>query len=198
MASARWFPEKIAAAETATSGPGTKSESSFEAVVRAFSQPQVPDELWHAVSEIASQTVHRLRSFLHQRKLKAYYFASDGRHLVPPEFWATADADDVMEFGIYWPFGRPHAWHQQLPNYSLFLGRSELNTLLSNQQPKRPFPLARTSELADALRKLDHLSRPEQLKELCARFPNFKITDKLFRQVARETGPRDPGRKSRR
>jgi hypothetical protein len=68
-------------------------------VVRAFSQPQVPDALRHAFEELATQTVYRLRNFLYQGALKAYYFGNGGCHSVLSEFWAEALADGVMESG---------------------------------------------------------------------------------------------------
>src|SRR5262249_38090422 len=104
-----WFPDKIAAFEIAAAPDSqTKPDNNnFDAAVRAFSQPPIPDAWRHAFEEIASQTVHRLRNFLHQEALRAYYFRSDGCHLVSPEFWATAQADGVIESGIYWPFGKP-------------------------------------------------------------------------------------------
>jgi hypothetical protein len=89
-----WFPEQMAALETAAAPESqTKAVSSLDAAVRAFSQPQVSDAWWHAFAEIAGQTVHRLRNFLHQGTLKVYYFGDDGSHRVSREFWATADAD---------------------------------------------------------------------------------------------------------
>ncbi len=173
IALAHWFPEQIAAA---TPEPQTKPKNDLEAAVRAFSQPHGPDASWHAIEEITRETVHRLRNLLHQGTLKACYFANDGRHSVLPEFWATAEADGAMESGIYWPFGKPNRLYEQRLSYSIFLEKSELDALLSDQQAKRPLPLARKSELVGTLQELDHLSRREQLKELRARFPAFNAT----------------------
>jgi len=92
-ASECWFPNKIAALKTAAAPESqAKSDNNIEAAVRAFSLPQVPDAWRHAFEKIASQTVHRLRNFLHQGTLKAYYFTDNGRHSVSREFWATAHA----------------------------------------------------------------------------------------------------------
>jgi hypothetical protein len=84
MAAQHWFAERFDALEAATeAGPPAKSESHIEEAVRAFSQPQIPEVWGHAFEETVSQTVHRLRNFLHQGKLDAYYFESDGRQTVP-------------------------------------------------------------------------------------------------------------------
>jgi hypothetical protein len=116
-----WFPEQMAALETAaTPISQTKADSSLDAAVRAFSQPQVSDVWRRAFEEIVNQTVRRLRNFLHQGTLKAYYFGNDGSHRVSREFWATANADGVIETGTYWPFGKPTSSYQSLPKYSLF------------------------------------------------------------------------------
>jgi hypothetical protein len=113
--------------------------------------------------------------------------------------WATTAADVVMESGTYWPFGKPTRWYESRPNYSLFLLKSELDALLSEQPAKkRPLPKAKMSELVAALCKLDDLpNRRAQFQALCdmPEFREFKITDALFREAARQA-PLDPGRKS--
>jgi hypothetical protein len=202
-----WFPEKFAALERAAAPPQpeTKPDNSLQALARALSQPPViPDAMRHDFQDIVDQTVHRLRNLLHQSELTAYYFGGlfgDGRYAVSSGFWATAQADGVMESGIYWPFGRPPRSFEARPNYSLFLLQSELDALLSEQPAKkRPLPRAKMPELVAALRKLDDLpSRAAQLQALCnmPEFLEFKITNALFREAARQA-PRDPGRKSRR
>jgi hypothetical protein len=151
--------------------------------------------------DAVTQTVHRLRNFLHRGELNAYYFDNDGRHSVARDFWATAHADGVMESGIYWPFGKPTRVYDRRPNYPLFLLLSELDALL-NEQPakKRPLPKAKMPDLSAALRKLDDLpNRAAQLQALrnMPEFREFKITNALFRKAARHV-PRDPGRRSRR
>ena len=198
-----WFPERIAALERAAAPQSeTKPDNSFEALARALSQPPgIPDAWRPAFEEIASQTVRRLRNFLHQGKLKAYYFQQDGCQPVSRDFWPTAQADGVMESGIYWPFGQPTRLYESRPNYSLFLLQSELDALLSEQPAKkRSLPLAKMPELVAALRKLDDLpNRAAQLQALCnmPEFREFKITNALFRRAARQV-PRDAGRRSRR
>jgi hypothetical protein len=198
-----WFPERFAALERAAAPQSeTKPDNSFEALARALSQPPgIPDAWRPAFEDIASETVHRLRSFLHRGELKAYYFQQDGCQSVSRDFWPTAQADGVMESGIYWPFGQPTRLYESRPNYSLFLLQSELDALLSEQPAKkRSLPLAKMPELVAALRKLDDLpNRAAQLQALCnmPEFREFKITNALFRRAARQV-PRDAGRRSRR
>jgi hypothetical protein len=198
-----WYPEQISALETAAAPPSeTKPDNSLDALARALSQhPGIPDALRHEFQDIVNQTVHRLRNVLHQEKLKAYYFDDSGCHPLSPEFWATAHADGVIESGSYWPFGRPPRWYESRPNYPLFVAQSELEALLSEQPAKkRPLPMAKMPELVEALRKLDDLpNRAAQFQALCdmPEFREFKITDALFREAARQV-PRDPGRKSQR
>src|SRR5262245_59007023 len=85
-----WFPERFAALEkrfaalerlvapqAQTKQP--KSENSLDALVRAFSQWQIPaawqDDTWrHEFEDIERQTAHGLRNFLHQRTLEVCYF----------------------------------------------------------------------------------------------------------------------------
>jgi hypothetical protein len=195
-----WFREQMAALETAAAPESqTKADSSLNAAVRAFSQPQVSDVWRRALEEIVSQTVHRLRNLLHQGTLKAYYFGNDGSNRVSREFWATANANGVIETGTYWPFGKPTSSYQSLPNYSLFLPQSELDELLSEQPAeKRPFPISKMLELVAALRKLEGLpNRAAQLHALrdMPEFREFNITHALFREAARRV-PRQAGRKS--
>jgi hypothetical protein len=57
-------------------------------------------------------------------------------HTISSDFWATAEANGVLESGIYWPFGRPSRAYEQRPNYPLVLLESELNKLLSDKAAK--------------------------------------------------------------
>jgi hypothetical protein len=201
-----WFGDRIAAIETAK--PGTRAskddepDNSIEAAVRAFSQASLPDALRHEFEDIARQTAHRLRNLLHKGKLKAYYFVLDGAHSVSREFWATAQADGVLESGTYWPFGEPTRLYESRPNYLLFLPQSELDALLSEQPAqKRPLPNAKNPELVAALRKLEDLpNRAAQFQALCnmPEFREFAITNALFREAAKKAGPRRAGRKPQR
>ena len=200
-AARRWFAERLTAFEkTATSQQGAKLETPIEKVVRIFSQPLIPDGWRQALEEIMKETVHRLRSLLHEGKLHGYYFENDGRHRVSREFWATAEADGGLESGFYWPFGRPSRIYEQRPNYPLFLLQSELDTLLNAEPAKtRPLPRSKIPELVAALRELGGLpNRQAQYDALCElpQFREFEITRADFREAARQV-PRERGRKSR-
>ncbi|MFZ1884043.1 MAG: hypothetical protein WAU53_10710 [Rhodoplanes sp.] len=197
-----WLPERLAALErTYALQLEPKPDNSLETLARVLSQPSISDALRNELQGIVIETVHRLRNSLHQGELTTYYFEDYGRRSVSCEFWATADADGVIESGTYWSFGRPTRWYESRPHYRLFLLKSELDALLSEQPvKKRPLPEAKVPELVAALRKLDDLpNRTAQLQALCNMpdFREFKITDALFREAARQA-PRDPGRKSRR
>jgi hypothetical protein len=203
-----WFPKQWAALwEAAAPKSATKPDNNFDAVVRAFSQSPIPaawqDDAWrHEFMDIWSQIAHRFRNFLHRDTIKAYYFDNNGRHAVACDLWPTPAADGVLETGIHWPFGGPNASFERRPSYPLFFGQSELDALLSEQPAKRrPLPGAKMPELVAALRKLDDLpNRAAQLLALCnmPEFREFTITNALFRQAAKEAGPRRAGRKSRR
>ena len=166
--------------------------------MRAFSQPFIPEPLQQVFTEIATETVPRLRSFLHQGKLTAYYFADNGSHCLPPEFWATPNADGVIETGIYWPFQKPSRWHDTRPSHSIFLSLSELDALLGEQpSKKRPLPKSKIPELVAALRKLDNLPNREKQREALRKLPEFeqyRLTDDVLREAERHA-PRGPGRK---
>jgi hypothetical protein len=146
------------------------------AAVRAFSQPQFPD----ALEEIAIQAVRQLRNLLHQGKLHGYYFGHWGRQSVSCEFWATADANGILERAVYWPLGRPSSLYEQRPNCPLFVLRSELDALLSAEPAKkRSLPRSKIPELVAALRELGDLqNRQLQYAALCElpQFREFKIT----------------------
>ena len=93
-----WFPLQIAAPKRVTESQSEpKPDNSIDAAVSALLPLQVLDALHNALNE----TAHRLRNFLHQGELKAYYFGSDGRHSVSRKFWATAQADGAIESGTY-------------------------------------------------------------------------------------------------
>jgi hypothetical protein len=196
-----WFRERVAALEKAAAPQlETKRVDSLEAGARDFASAAVSDALGHEFRDIVAQTVHRLRSFLHQGELTAGYFGDYGRGSLSGDFWATERADGVLESGIYWPFGKPARWYERRPNYSLFLLESELNALLQPTE-KRQFPSAKMPMLVAALRKLDNLpNRKIQLEALCnmPEFREYAITDALIRVAARGAGPRRAGRKSRR
>jgi hypothetical protein len=200
-AARRWFAERFTTLEkTATSQQGAELESPIEKAVRVFSQPPIPDDWRQAFEEIKNETVNRLRNLLHEGKLHGYYFDNGGPHKMSREFWATAEADGVLESGVVWPFGRPSRVYEQRPNYLLFLLQLELDTLLSAEPAKkRPLPRSQMSNLAAALRELGELpNRQAQYQALCElpQFREFEITRADFRTAARHV-PRKRGRKSR-
>ena len=200
-AARRWFAERLTAFEkTATSQQGAKLETPIEKVVRIFSQPLIPDGWRQALEEIMKETVHRLRSLLHEGKLHGYYFENDGRHRVSREFWATAEADGGLESGFYWPFGRPSRIYEQRPNYPLFLLQSELDTLLNAEPAKtRPLPRSKIPELVAALRELGDSRIVKHSTTHYASYRNFaslRSRALIFREAARQV-PRERGRKSR-
>jgi hypothetical protein len=167
--------------------------STIEQAVQAFSLPHVAEQ-WR---EIANETVHRLRDLLHQGELNADYFDTYGRHSVPREFWATLQADGVLESGLYWPFGQPSRVYERQPNCRpLFLRETELWKLLTAQPTeKRRLPRSKIPELVAALRELGG-NRQAQYQALCElpQFREFKITRADFREAARHL-PRKGGRK---
>jgi len=191
-----WFPEQMAAVERATRLQSKKPNNYVEAAWLALSSPE-PHELQREFQDILKQTVDRLRSLLHQGTLNACYFENLGCVSVSRHFWATTDANGVMELGIYRPLS-------QLPlcyGFALLLLQSQLDRLLSDQPlKKRRFSESKMPELVNALGKLDCLpNRRAQFQALCdmPEFREFKITHALFRQAATHK-PRDAGRKSQR
>jgi hypothetical protein len=191
-----WFPDEIPAFETAAPpDPPAKAHNDFDAAVRAFSQPLFPDQVRGAFE----QTMYRLRSFLHQGTLKAYYFSHDGCHSVPEKFWATAQADGALESSTYWPFGKPKRWYEPPPlRYPLFMKQLELDALLSEPPAeKRSFPSTKTDDLVAALRGLGHLRTRKEQREALRNLPEFQryhLTDDVLR-AAEKRVPRKPGRK---
>jgi hypothetical protein len=166
--------------------------------VRAFSQPHVSDAVPLELQDIVNQTLVRLRNFLHQGKLNVYYFRNDGRHSVSRDFWATQQADGVIETGIYWPFGKPPHLYESRPNYPLFLPQLELDALLSEQPSKmQPLPRAKMPDLVAALHTLDDLPNREKQREAVRKLPEFEqyhLTDDVLREAEKQV-PRRPGRK---
>ena len=208
-AARHWFAERFSAVEAAVEAgaPATKDkpDNSVEAAVRAFSQASLPDPLQHEFEDIVRQTVHRLRDVLHQGKqLKAYYFGGlfdNNRHAVAREFWATPDADGVLEDGFYQPFGQRslRPWENRRGCYPLVVLRIELNALLNDAPSARKpsLPAGKISKLVEALHELEHLNRAEQRKTVneLPEFRRYHITDDNFNEAARQAGRRKAGRK---
>jgi hypothetical protein len=142
-----WFSEQIAAIENADAIELAASEdkfhsmSSLEQVAHVLSgQPSISEGFRQRITGVLTETEHRLRNFLHQGVLTAYYFGGSfhqGRNSAAREFWATTEADGVIFSGRYFPFGKPRAWHEQRPSHPLFFLRSELAALL-NDDGKAP------------------------------------------------------------
>jgi hypothetical protein len=134
--------------------------------------------------------------------LRAYYFGGlfAGRHNVAPEFWATADADGVLESGHFFPFGAPSSPRDPRPHCLFFL-QAELDALLSEpKKSKKSLPDSKKPALVAALGRLDKLTnRAAQVKALreLPEFEPYHITDRIFREACR-TGPRRPGVKQKR
>jgi hypothetical protein len=138
-----WFPEQIAALETASAGKSAinnkpnnslNAPTPVEELARAIREPpSISAGVRQQVEDLLTLTEHRLRNFLHQGALAAYYFGrllDQGRHAVGREFWPTTKADGVLMSGTYWPFGIPRTRHEQRPSYPLFFIESELAALL--------------------------------------------------------------------
>jgi hypothetical protein len=202
MVAARfWFPDKIAAfAITTEPESETKPEQGLDAMARGLSQPEVPHAKWQAFKEIANETVHSLRNLLHQGKLTAYYFREDGCHPVSREFWATADADGVIESGTYWPWGKPTPLlYDQGPHYPLVVNQLQLDALFKEEAAgKSPLPRARIPDLIAALRGLEHLPNRKSQREALRKMPEFqryRLTDKVLRAAEKQV-PRESGRKA--
>jgi hypothetical protein len=196
-AAERWFAEQAQRLEEAMESPSERMpDGHIDQAVRAFSSPEFPEEF----QEIATQTVLQMRNFLHRGELTAYYFDSQGRHSVPRDFWATAEADGVLESGVYWPFGKPSRVVESRLNYGLIIRQLELDRLLSEETTrKRPFPQSKMRDHIAALRGLDDLpNRAAQLQALreLPQFREYEITHAVFREAARNW-PRKPGQRSR-
>jgi hypothetical protein len=143
-----WFPEQIAAFNSAVAGettishpPKNRALTPVEELAYALRPPpSMSDALRQQIMHLLTEVEHRLRNRLHQGVLTAFHFGGlfdQARHAVAREFWATTDADGVLLADRYWPFGRPRAWYEQRPSYPLYVLESELSALLSDE-PKQP------------------------------------------------------------
>jgi hypothetical protein len=197
-------PDRLAALERAAAPQsGTERTKSEDALARALSESQISppwqDPTWrHEFEDVWSQAADRLRNFLHQDMVRAYYFTNDGCHHLSREFWATAQADSVLE--IDWPFGATaHGYEQQRPNYRLFVKQLDLDRILSDQPAKKlPFPVSKLPELVTAMRTHNDKPNRKELREALRKLPEFEpyqLTDAVFREAERQV-PRNPGRKA--
>lgn len=201
IAANHWFTERIEALESAqTHQADDRPEDHIGKAVRAFSSPYIDQDQLQALKQIFIDTVQRLRDFLHQGRIDAYYFTSNGRQTLSRHFWASAEADGALEEGVYWPYGKPTRVFESRPRYQLVLKELDLETLLNPPvSKKRPLPESMTAALATALKSLDHLpnraAQLEALREL-PEFRGYEITHKKFREVT-GTSPRKSGVKAR-
>jgi hypothetical protein len=156
-----WCPEGFTPAQAAIvkaahgwfAGPLEKalpqlatSDGSIDAAVQSLRQLHRAEWPWDAFV----QTLTRLRNSLYKHgKIKAYYFTENGPQSVGKYFWATSEADDVLESGLYWPYGDPSiidhrdgSTIDEQPPTTLFFKQSELAALLSKPPAaqKRRFP----------------------------------------------------------
>lgn len=191
-----WFPKKVVSIEAAATGK-TRLHA------RSLPFAQRPEAFQQAFEEIAEPTVLRLRNFLHQGKLTAYYFTDGGRHSILHGFWATAQAEGRLQLGTYCPFGKPTRWYEQRPNHPIFFKQSELDALLADETAEtRQFPTARNTDLEAAYRRPEiamlgtRKDQREAIKKLPA-FKSYRITDRLFREAEKASGKREPGVKRR-
>lgn len=76
-------------------------DSSSQDPVRFALMHRRRPELDKALSDIVKRSVNVLRGLLHRAELTATYFDAWGQQDVPSAFWATADADGVIERGVY-------------------------------------------------------------------------------------------------
>jgi hypothetical protein len=140
-----WFSDQLAAFENAAaielaaSRDKFNSMTSLEQVASVVSgQSSISKGLRQRVEGVLTEIEHRLRNFLHQGVLTAYYFGGlfhEGRNCVAPEFWATTEADGVLFSGVYFPLGKPRARHEQRTSHPLFFFRSELAALCDAKSP---------------------------------------------------------------
>jgi hypothetical protein len=199
-----WFPDKLAALERAAAPQSeTKQTKTEDALARALSESQFPppwqDATWRrAFEDVWIHAADRLRNFLHQDTLRAYYFTDDGCHHLSGEFWATTQADGVLESGIYWPLGAPARSYERRPNYPLFVKQLDLDRILSDQPAKKlPLPESKLPELVAAMRAHNDKPNRKEQREAVRKLPEFEryhLSDALFRKAEKQV-PRDAGRK---
>jgi hypothetical protein len=182
-AALHWFPEEIAALDTAAArelaipdklNSDNQEPTSVKALARALSsQLSISEILRQQIADVLIKTEHRLRGLLHLGVAAAYYFGGlfgEGRHVVTREFWATTEANGILLTGIIWPYGKPGSLFEQRPNYPLFLLESDLNALLS-VDPKSP-PSGADSSSESSRRGFEHLD-----PAITGRIQNPEIAD---------------------
>jgi hypothetical protein len=205
IAAQYWFAEElvaITAGATDRPAPENEPESEVQGLARAPSPLSISDFV--RLFDICVRSANKLRHSLHQGLVNAYYFGNGllaGRQKVASEFWATSDADRVLESGKFFSFSVPRASREYPLNYPLFLLQAELDALLSEPKAaKKRLPGSKKLALAAALGRLYELpTRKAQLGALreLAEFREYDITEKLFREAAQKA-PRRPGVKAKR
>jgi hypothetical protein len=197
-----WFPEQCGAAVRAAGSTAAGTNGTIDAILEAFTRspwPQFADAFEHTVGELVGMTVQRLRKVLHEGTIDAVYFTRDGPQRVDEKFWATTEADDILERGTFWPFGKPYRW-QEAPNYQLYIKQSQLDALLSEERAGRNFPMLKKPELAAAYRDPTVASLPTRKAQREAitkleQFKSYEITHRLFREAEKASGKRQAGAK---
>jgi hypothetical protein len=173
------------------------------AAAESLANGVIPQET-QQVADIVPKIVNRLRNILHDKRLTAYYFGSlfsEGRSAVNHNFWATAEAEGVLESGMFFPFGKPTRWFESRPSYQLFVLRAKLDALFTEPPAaKTPVPPAKVKEIVAALREFDNLpNRAAQHAAIRAlpQFQPFHITDDVLREADKQA-PRPRGRRRNR
>jgi hypothetical protein len=121
------------------------------------------------------------------------YLAIFGPQRRPMVYWSRAHFGPSADQAAYLSGG------QIFP----FLVQSELGVLLSEElAEKRQFPQGRRPELAAAYRAPEIAMLPNRQAQRRAiseleQFRQYRITDRLFREAERASGPRDSGSKRR-
>jgi hypothetical protein len=197
-----WHAQQLTALEASVAEGASVERSGVEALSGAISTRQRTSwQIQQVFAEIVPDVVDWLRNILHKdRVLTVYYFGkvfSNGRKAINPDFWTTADADGVLETGMFFPFGRPIRSFETRLSFQVLLLWAELEALLTEPPAdKKPFPSTKTSEIVAALRELDDL--PNRAAQGAAvrdlpQFRGFRITDRILRDAARQA-PRPLGR----
>jgi hypothetical protein len=158
-----WFGEEIASTEkrikeesaqiTATPGGDSVRDAHL---ARGLSE-DVESKILEACRELPKETYRRLRNALHKGEITAVYFStrSSGEEPTPIARgkWATSATDDVIETGLFLPFGHPHpqfGYPRFVPLSEQVLVRKEdLRRLLSGEVTTPP-PLPPPAEPSTA------------------------------------------------
>jgi hypothetical protein len=105
--------------------------------------------------EEIDKTRHRLRKALHKGDLIAVYFSTryDEPSPIPRRFWPSPEADDVLETGDYFPYGRPKHYWKDRQSEAVLVREEDLRRLLSGEaiEPEvNPSQTATNSETVSA------------------------------------------------